>query len=321
MFGGAFLSAGASWHVVFWFSAALNFITVLLVLFAMPESTTRATMKLDTLGAAGIGVWLSCIVIAVDQSSAWGRTSPKTLAFLAMAVVGFALWLRHELRHPEPLVPIRVIANRRVLPCLIIGFSMAFASVTCFYGITNFAEVPHAIAGYGFGATVLGGGALLLPIGITEAGIALFVGGTISRLGARRVIIVSSLTGAALFVVWSVWHSSPWSFLLLGPVFAVSTLPVFTAGLTIAVTQVPRDTVGVVGSVYQAITAIGSVAAVAVLTAFTTAHLIPKTQISIASGFTHTFLAAAGICLLGGMLALVIPRAVGRNAFGVTREG
>ena len=315
MIGGVFLSAGTSWRLVFLFAALLNAIAVVLILSVMPESVGRARARLDSLGAAGLGAWLTCLVIAIGQSTTWGTDSGRTIGFGAAALVLFVLWITHEYRVPEPLVPIRLIVNRRILPSVFVAVSMTFASMMCYFGITNYAQVPRAVAGYSFGFTVLAAGALLLPNGAMRTIMGTVTERIVSRLGARRVMVASMLIGVAVFLTWTFWHSSMSPFLLMGPVYGVTTMPTYAAGLAVAMGEAPKGSVGIVTGVNQMFVALGSAAGVAVLTALLSAHLVAGTQISVESGFTHAFLAGAIACAVAALLALLLPKSVGQNAF------
>jgi MFS family permease len=288
---------------------------LLLVFFSLPESVTRARVPLDIIGGIGMGAWLSCLIIAVNQSSAWGRTSAKTLGFLAAALVIFGLWLLHEKTHKAPLVPLKILGNRRLLPVFLSASTMSFGALSCYIGITQFAQVPEALGGYGFGATVLGSGAILLPLGVVEASLALATGSMVNRYGAKPVMIFGLACMAASFVLWATVNGTIWSFLLGGTLFGLGLMPVFAAGFTVTITLAPRDSVGIAAGVQTMFFAIGSSLGIATLTAFTTNEFIPKTPISVLSGYEHLFWTSAGVCLFGILLALLIPKNTGYRAF------
>jgi hypothetical protein len=80
-------------------------------------------------------------------------------------------------------------------------------------------------------------------------------------------------------------------------------------------TQAPDGKVAVVNGVYTVFTAVGAALAVAALTAFTSGDLIPGTPIPAESAWERVFIGGAAVCLIGALVALAIPKDVGRKAF------
>jgi MFS family permease len=314
MIAGGALSADLPWQSVFWLAVVLNAIALAVVLFAMPETERGERGPLDTPGAVLLGGWLSLLIIAINQSGTWGRTSSATLGCLAAAAIVFVLWQQREVRFSSPLVPIGLVASRRLLPAMTVGICMGFASLTCYFGITGFAQVPSSV-GFGFGLTLLGAGALLLPNGIGQTIVGFYAGRMVTAVGARNIMVVCMTLAAAVFAAWAVWHDSIWVFLVLQCVFVLTTMPTFAAGLTVAMTQAPDGKVAVVNGVYTVFTAVGAALAVAALTAFTSGDLIPGTPIPAESAWERVFIGGAVVCLIGALVALAIPKDVGRKAF------
>jgi MFS family permease len=212
LFGGLFLAAGFSWRSVFLICAVLSLLCLLTVWKWVPETVSRARVKLDYIGAVGLGVWLCLLLVAISKSTSWGLLSMETIGCLVGTAVICALWIVHERRHPEPLVNISVAFGPRLLPAFIATATMAFAAFICYIGITNFVQVARDVAGYGFGYTVLQGGLVLLP-GATIIGLmSMVTGRLVGRFGARMLMAAGSLVMSVTFFYWY-WNrgSSSWA--------------------------------------------------------------------------------------------------------------
>jgi MFS family permease len=195
---------------------------------------------------------------------------------------------------------------------------ISFGALTCYIGITTYAQIPAEY--YGFGATVLGAGAILLPGCSLMSLLGFYTGHVVNKFGAKVVMICGLAGMVAIFSVWAAFHGSIWLFIFGMLWFACALMPVFSAGFTVTITQAPRDSVGIVGGLQQLTSSIGSSLGVAVFTACITAAVIPGTAIPAESGFTHAFMAGAIAAFIGFCLAWTIPRFVGRGEFDKTDE-
>ena len=80
-----------------------------------------------------------------------------------------------------------------------------------FLGLTQFVQIPHEAAGYGFGATVLEASVVyLLPGALTGFLVALVSGRFIDRFGARPVLVVGGRRGNRRLPLIALAHSAPW---------------------------------------------------------------------------------------------------------------
>src|SRR5690606_25307773 len=86
----ALITEYSDWHALFWMSAALGAIVFALVLWIVPVSVLRTAGPFDYVGAAGLAVGLTGILLAVSRGNEWGWTSP---AVIGCGVGGIAVLL------------------------------------------------------------------------------------------------------------------------------------------------------------------------------------------------------------------------------------
>ena len=68
-----------------------------------------------------VGAGLFCIVFGLVKADGWGWGAAKTVGFLAAGVVLVFAFVLGELRSPVPLVPMRLLEERRMsFGCLVV---------------------------------------------------------------------------------------------------------------------------------------------------------------------------------------------------------
>lgn len=128
---GGFLAGLFTWRAVFYVNVPVGLIGILLGLRILPKDTAvGGKPRFDLAGAALSAFILTCFLLALSQGQTWGWLSPATLACWALAVAGVAAFAPLELRHPEPMLDLRLFRARL--------FTTAVVSAMLFYAGTFF---------------------------------------------------------------------------------------------------------------------------------------------------------------------------------------
>ncbi|MGE2731297.1 MFS transporter [Mycolicibacterium vaccae] len=212
---GLLMAGQADYHRVFWLTTGFTLVVIAIVIFLVPNRARTASGSIDWLGALGLAVGLSAVLLAVSQGTTWGWDSPLTLCSFVGGLAVLVAWWQWERRCARPLVSTRMLARRTMLftnlATVFVGMGLYFA----FLGLTQFVQMSPEIAGYGFGASVLQASVIyLLPGAATGFIIALVSGRFIDRYGARVVLIVAAFAGVAGFLLIAFVHASPWQVIL-----------------------------------------------------------------------------------------------------------
>ena len=159
-----------SWRWIFGVGAAAVAIAIVLVRRFVPESPVRSSARIDVPGAVLLSVVLVALLVALSEGGSWGWTSPATLGLFAASAAAAVLWVVLELHVDEPLVDIRVLAERPVLLTNVTALISGFAMFASFVLVPRFAEAPNGLPAdvadrvdYGFGASATTIGLYLLP--------------------------------------------------------------------------------------------------------------------------------------------------------------
>jgi len=304
---GLLMNGNAGYHRVFWLTTGFTVIVIAIVVFIVPARPRSSTGTIDWLGAAGLAAGLSAALLAITQGKSWGWASPATLGCAACGVVVLGAWWLWERRARQPLVSTEMLTRRPILltnlATVFVGMGLYFA----FLGLTQFVQIPHAAAGYGFGATVLQASVVyLLPGALTGFLVALVSGRFIDRFGARPVLMVAAVAGIVGFLFIGLAHDAPWQ-IIAASILANAYIALGYGALpALVVAEVDAGETGVATSMNAIARTIGSstaAALVAVLLARTTGG------VPMESSFVAIFIGGAATAALALVLiALSRPR-------------
>ena len=150
------------WRSIFWASSGFVIVSLLAVLlFVAPTKPSEERRSLDLAGGLLFVPAIAAILLAVSNAKAWSL-DPRFWELLLGGGALLAIWVVHELRHPHPLIEVRLLANRNVaLP----NAAMAL----CAFGAFQFSQIvlllmqQPAWTGVGLGVSATVAGLLKLP--------------------------------------------------------------------------------------------------------------------------------------------------------------
>jgi EmrB/QacA subfamily drug resistance transporter len=297
-----------SWRWIFWVGAVVVAAAVVLVYLFVPESPIKTPARLDIPGALLLSGGLVALLLALTEGERWGWGSGPILALFAAAIVLLALWGFVELRVPEPMVDMRMLANRPVLFTNLTALIAGFALFGSFILVPTLLQLPPEVAAYGFGASATVTGLYLLPSAITG-----FVSGPVAGVMSRHIsakwpLSLGMALGGLGLAMLAVWHAEPWH-IVAGMLVLGAGLPMtFAAMAKIIVDSVRPTETGVATGMNTVMRTIGGVVGgqvgAALLTADTLASGVPAE-----SAFVTAF--AVGACssfVAAGVALLITPR-------------
>ena len=302
-FLGGWLISAVSWRAVFLINVPLCAIALVLAQVHVPETLDdEAPAHLDLLGASSLAIGLGGVVYALIEGPASGWTT-VTVAAVAAGALCLVAFVAIERFSSHPMVPLDLFTSRQ--------FSGANATTLFVYaslGATTFFVVVYLQTSLGY--SPLAAGAAFLPLTIFMLLLSARAGALAQRIGPRWPMTIGSLVvavGVALFVrvqpgVSYVAGVLP-ATVVLGLGLTLTVAPLTTAVLA----AVSDNHAGVGSAVNNAVARIGALLAVAVLPA--AAGLTDETgALDLADGFTRGMLLAAGLALIGAVVAFLTVR-------------
>ncbi len=305
----AVISQYLDWHALFIVSGALAAAGLVLVWRLIPVSTLRSEGRFDVLGAAGLAVGLTGVLLGVSKGGSWGWGSPLTLGAIVGGAVVLLAWGVFELRTPSPLIDLRVAASRTVLLTNLASITVGFAFFASTVVLPQLLEAPTG-TGVGLGQTMLVASLCLMPSGLVMWAMSPVAARLIKARGARTsfmlgIAIIAVGYVLALFLMTEVWHTVVIATAVgFGVGFAYSSMP------TLIMAAVPATETAASNGLNSVMRTLGSTIASAVLGVVLAGNLVTANGVTTpsASAFQVTFVISAAAAVVGVVLTVFIPR-------------
>ena len=291
-----------SWHWLFWIPLATTIIAAFCTWRFIPESPVRAPGRVNWLAATLMSVAMCAVLIAVSETTTWGWGSPKTIALLAFGIVVCVIWVYVEVRSREPLIDMKMMRIRGVWTTNLVAFLLGGGMYSSFVVFPQFAQLPKS-TGFGFGASVVLSGVYLLPSALGMALLGTAAGRVARRFGSKFALLTGSGVTALAFGWIFVAHGHPYDMLISDSLMGIGLGLAFAALGNLIVQAVPPQQTGVASGMNTVMRTLGGALGGQIAATFIvnhTAHGQPTV-----TGFTDTFLMAAGflfVCVLAGLL-------------------
>ncbi|WP_328302926.1 MFS transporter [Streptomyces sp. NBC_00435] len=296
------------WHTMFWASAALGLLDILLVLWIVPESPLRTSGRFDTPGTLGLAATLVALLLAITQGADWGWTSPRTLGLFATALVVGTLWGRYELRTASPMVDLRVSARPAVLLANLAALLVGFAFYANSLVTAQMVQEPTS-TGYGLGASIVVSGLCLLPGGLAMVALSPVSARLSAAYGPRTALALGAAVMAVGYLVRFFTSHALWLIVAGATVVACGTALAYSALPALVMRAVPVTETGAANGLNTLMRSVGQACCSAVVAAVL-AHVT-----FVAGGrsaptlhaYLLIFLIAAGTALAALAAALCLP--------------
>jgi MFS family permease len=318
LIGGGVLVRYASWRWVLIVNVPIGIVAAACAARVLPSSQ-RQRGRLDlpgvitgTVGIASLVYGLSKAAASPNGTSHWGDAHVVT-ALVASSVLLIA-FAAVEIRSRDPLLPVRLLADRNRIGANLILLCGAAAIAGMFFFLTVFMQTV-----WGYSPLQTGVAYLPLTLGLIASSAA--AANLISRLGARPLMLTgTSVSAGSMYWLSRISEHSSYAGAVLGPMLLLAGgmgllgLPV----TLLAMSRVADHDSGIAASVRNTAQQLGASIGLAVLgtVAWTAVAdnlrsgtaMNPTDHRAIATGLAEGLLVAAGIMLLALVVAVVAIR-------------
>ncbi|MEV0825040.1 MFS transporter [Nonomuraea rubra] len=179
LLGGLFADAG--WRWAFFVNLPIGTAALLLIGAAVRLERRRIRARIDYLGA----LLLAVVLVALSLVASWGGTryawsSPAILALVLIGLAAVGVLLVAERRASEPIVPLRLFADRNFTLAQVIRFLGGVGMVVAATFLPQYMQLVH-------GASPIASGLLILPAMLGMVAVLIGTGRLISRNGRYRI--------------------------------------------------------------------------------------------------------------------------------------
>ncbi|WP_026239310.1 MFS transporter [Parafrankia discariae] len=309
----ALIAQNFNWHVLFWTATVLSVLVLALLWRVVPESPVRDVRgRFDVVGALGLGAGITCLLLAVSKGSAWGWTSTATLGTVLAALAVLALWGPWELRHPSPVVDLRVSARRQVLMTNLTSVVVGFAMYGMGLVIPQFLQLP-AGTGYGLGKSMVVAGLCFAPFGVVMMLASPLTARVSARWGPKTTLVLGSAIIGVSYLIGLFLMHSVWQVVLLAVIGGVGVALAYASMPSLIMDAVPATETAAANGLNTLMRSLGtssSAAVVGVMLANMTSTFDGR-QVPSLAGFHAVFALGAGAAVAAVLIGLFIP---GRGA-------
>nr|WP_214413770.1 MFS transporter [Sphaerisporangium fuscum] len=304
----AFVAQHADWHALFWMSALIGALDLLLVAFVVPESPLRAPGRFDVAGATGLSAGLICLLLAITKGGDWGWGSGPTLGLFAAAAVILLLWGLMELRTRDPLVDLRTTARRQVLltniASVVVGFAMFGMSLV----LPTLLQLPRA-TGYGLGLSLVEAGLCLAPVGLVMMLLSPLSARVSRRWGPKISLLLGTVVIALGYAATLGLMRSAWQVVAASSIIGAGVGLAYSAMPALIMTAVPPSETAAANGLNALMRSIGTSASSAVLSVVLAHMTIPLGTVTVPSlrALQVAVVIAGGVAVLGALITGFIP--------------
>ncbi len=269
---GGFLIDRFSWPLIFDVNIPIGILAMLFTIIIQSEYINRSTRKFDLAGFISVTIFLPLTLYVLSQGNAAtnsaGWHAPFILAFGAIALIAFAVFITAELTAKEPLLDLRLLNNHNfgIANIILLIFSLGMFGSTFLLPI----YLQNSL-----GYTALQAGSVFLPVGIIQGTIAPISGRISDKLNPKLPLFI----GVVLFA-FSFWLNSKLSwltelhFIMLSLYLrGVAMGLMFTALTTVSLSEIPREKMAQASAITNSIRQLGGSLGVALLATLLTTRV------------------------------------------------
>jgi MFS transporter, DHA2 family, multidrug resistance protein len=288
---GGFLLEHFWWGSVFLLAVPVLVVLLVLAPAFVPESRDPAPGRIDPLSIVLVMATMTPVVYGIK---ALAKSGPSTLALASIAVglLAGTLFVRRQLRRPDPMLDVRLFARGTFSGAVLVNLLSVFSLVGFLFFVSQDVQLVLGLSPMEAGLALLPGLAVMVAAG-------LLVVRVVRRVRPAHVVAVALLFSAAGYAVVAAGAGES-TLALLVAAFVVLSLGVGAAETVsndLIVSSVPAEKAGAASAISETAYEVGAVLGTAVLGSILTASY--HANVVVPDGVPHADAAAAAETLGG----------------------
>jgi MFS family permease len=224
----------------------------------------------------------------------------------AGSAVFLAGFVGYELRFPEPVVDMRVMAYRPMWSTNVAAFLVGFAMFGSYILIPQLIQLDEA-SGFGFGRSTTTAGLVMLPSALVMLWAGPWAGWLGTRFGSRLPLALGSAATSVGYAMLAIAHGELWE-ISTGAVLMGIGIALALAAMGNLVVQASRpDQTGVATGVNVIVRSIGGAVGAQIAASFLASHTIQAGRFPAESAFTSSFAMSSIAALVALACCALIP--------------
>lgn len=306
---GGFFTSHLSWRWIFYINLPFGAIALAMIAAYLPAFGSRGPQKIDYAGGALLAIVLSAVVLLTEAGSVQEAWDPiQALLSIGATLFALALFIVVERRATNPVLPLRLFADRTFAICSVVGFTVGFSLFGSVAYMPMFLQVSQ-------GSTPTESGLELMPMMIGNLTTAIISGQLISRWGRYKIfpVLGTLLTVLALFLLSRLTADISVQALILRMLLLGVGLGLVMQVLVLAVqNSAPHEDLGAATSAAMLFRLVGGSIGTAILGVVFAVHYqanleIAERALAIAGAIRSVFGVAMLVAAVGAVLTLFLP--------------
>jgi MFS transporter, DHA2 family, multidrug resistance protein len=259
---GGWITDTLSWRWIFYINIPIGVIAVIMAGYFIfdPPYLKRGKMAIDYWGLGLLVVGLGALQVVLDkgQQEDWFN-SPFILAFSVISAVALLLLVYVELKHPHPIINLRLFKDVSFSAGNLTMFMVGFCLYSSIMLIPLFLQTLM-----GYDATLAG--MVLAPGGVATLLCMPFVGAMITHYDGRKVVFAGLLIGACSMYLMRGFtlEAAYWDFVWPRVVLGIGLAMIFVPLTTVTLSTIPKEEMGNATGLFNLLRNIGGSVGIAV---------------------------------------------------------
>jgi EmrB/QacA subfamily drug resistance transporter len=295
-----------SWHAIFFVNVPVGLAVFLFGGLFLEEPTEQAPGGFDIAGFLLGGVGLASLMFALNQGTRQGWTSPTVEVAALLGLVLLTVFVFVELRIREPMVQLRLFKNRLFGTTAVVSFFSSAAFLGILFVTPVFLQEAR-------GWEPLQSGKATFPEAIGVVCSTQIVARLYPRIGPRRLMAggMLGLGVVALLLSRLSIEGGPWPVRILMFTLGVCMAYIFLPNQAASMATISKSDTGQASTLFSVQRQLGS--AVGIATLGSVMAIVGTTIGGTVDGppnvdaYHAAYYAAAGLALVGALLALFVP--------------
>ncbi len=258
---GGFIVDAASWPFIFLINIPIGVFAFILGLKILPKDEEVQKARIDVKGAALFLIFIVALFAALLIGEKIGFTKPLILGGFGLAVLSFILFLKVERREESPLLQLNIFKNQLFSLSILCGF-LLFVAMNCsniimpFY-LQDVIKLSPSIAGL-----------YLMTYPLVLFVVAPISGHISDKIGSELLTFIGLIifSSGFFFIATLNEHFEPVKLVVVIAVMALGNGMFQSPNNSLVMSSVPRERVGVAGSINALVRNLGLVVGVSVST-------------------------------------------------------